>query len=158
MTGAMTSPAMRRWEISGEKFWQYEVKGGELLCEWGKIGGSGKQRSHKNFASEDLAKTEGFYLTTPDAVVRRQTADYLVRLAEATRELGGSLMVLGSPKQRDLLPGVTYEQARLSSGGFDKLEPEDIRFHQINAYAVARSALDLIEASIGRQVHWAFGP
>src|SRR3954463_6081954 len=58
-----------------------------------------------------LAKTEGFYLTTPDAVVRRQTADYLVRLAEATRDLGGSLMVLGSPKQRDLLPGVTYEQA-----------------------------------------------
>ncbi|MEJ7639032.1 MAG: TIM barrel protein, partial [Singulisphaera sp.] len=52
-----------------------------------------------------LAKTEGFYLTTPDAAVRRQTADYLVRLAEATRDLGGSLMVLGSPKQRDLLPG-----------------------------------------------------
>ena len=58
-----------------------------------------------------LAKTEGFYLTTPDAAVRRQTADYLVALAEATRDLGGSLMVLGSPKQRDLLPGVTYEQA-----------------------------------------------
>ena len=32
-------------------------------------------------------------------------------LAEATRDLGGSLMVLGSPKQRDLLPGVTYDQA-----------------------------------------------
>ena len=59
---------------------------------------------------------------------------------------------------QDISSGVTYEQARLSSGGFDKLEPEDIRFHQINAYAVARSALDLIEASIGRQVHWAFGP
>src|SRR3954469_10602753 len=58
-----------------------------------------------------LAKTEGFYLTTPDAAVRRQTADYLVKLAEATRDLGGTLMVLGSPKQRDLLPGVTYEQA-----------------------------------------------
>jgi len=58
-----------------------------------------------------LAKTEGFYLTTPDAAVRRKTADYLVALAEATRDLGGSLMVFGSPKQRDLLPGVTYEQA-----------------------------------------------
>ena len=58
-----------------------------------------------------LAKTEGFYLTTPDAAVRRRTADYLVKLAEATRDLGGSLMVFGSPKQRDLLPGVTYERA-----------------------------------------------
>jgi sugar phosphate isomerase/epimerase len=58
-----------------------------------------------------LAKTEGFYLTTPDAKARRATGDYLVALAEATRELGGSLMVLGSPKQRDLLPGVSYEHA-----------------------------------------------
>jgi sugar phosphate isomerase/epimerase len=58
-----------------------------------------------------LAKTEGFYLTTPDAAVRRKTADYLLALAEATRDLGGSLMVFGSPKQRDLLPGVTYDQA-----------------------------------------------
>ncbi len=58
-----------------------------------------------------LAKTEGFYLTTPDAAVRRRTADYLIALAEATRDLGGSLMVFGSPKQRDLLPGVSYGQA-----------------------------------------------
>lgn len=58
-----------------------------------------------------LAKTEGFYLTTPDATVRNRTADYLVELAEATRDLGGTLMVLGSPKQRDLLPGVSYDQA-----------------------------------------------
>jgi sugar phosphate isomerase/epimerase len=58
-----------------------------------------------------LARTEGFYLTTPDAAVRDQTGDYLVALAEATRALGGELMVLGSPKQRDLLPGVTSEQA-----------------------------------------------
>jgi sugar phosphate isomerase/epimerase len=58
-----------------------------------------------------LAKTDGFYLTTPDPSVRRKTADYLISLAEATRDLGGSLMVFGSPKQRDLLPGVSYDQA-----------------------------------------------
>src|SRR3954447_20039463 len=50
-----------------------------------------------------LAKTEGFYLSTPDAEVRRKTGDYLVALATATHNLGGELMVLGSPKQRDLL-------------------------------------------------------
>jgi sugar phosphate isomerase/epimerase len=58
-----------------------------------------------------LAKTEGFYLTSRDAAVRRATGDYLKALADATRDLGGSLMVLGSPKQRDLLPGVTDDQA-----------------------------------------------
>jgi sugar phosphate isomerase/epimerase len=58
-----------------------------------------------------LAKTEGYYLTTPDEAIRRRTGDYLIALAEATRDLGGTLMVLGSPKQRDLLPGVTLDEA-----------------------------------------------
>src|SRR5688500_2779440 len=58
-----------------------------------------------------LAKTEGFYLTTPDAGVRQRTADYLVALAQATRDLGGDLMVFGSPNQRSLLAGVTWDQA-----------------------------------------------
>jgi sugar phosphate isomerase/epimerase len=58
-----------------------------------------------------LAKTEGLYLTSPDRAVRGATAGYLAALAEATRDLGGSVMVLGSPKQRDLLPGVSYDRA-----------------------------------------------
>lgn len=58
-----------------------------------------------------LAKTEGFYLTTPDAAVRQKTLEYLKALTECCRDLGGSIMVFGSPKQRDLLPGVNYEQA-----------------------------------------------
>jgi sugar phosphate isomerase/epimerase len=58
-----------------------------------------------------LAKTDGFYLTSPDASVRARTADYLVALAAAARDLGGDLMVFGSPKQRSLLPGVTRDQA-----------------------------------------------
>jgi sugar phosphate isomerase/epimerase len=58
-----------------------------------------------------LAKTEGLYLTAPDAATRQRTAAYLVALAEATRDLGGSLMVFGSPKQRNLLPGVDYHRA-----------------------------------------------
>jgi sugar phosphate isomerase/epimerase len=58
-----------------------------------------------------LAKTEGFYLTSPDAAVRARTADYLVELARAARDLGGDLLVFGSPKQRSLLPAVTWDQA-----------------------------------------------
>jgi sugar phosphate isomerase/epimerase len=58
-----------------------------------------------------LARTEGFYLTSPDLTTRMKTAHYLIELARATRDLGGSVMVLGSPKQRDLLPGVDYHAA-----------------------------------------------
>lgn len=58
-----------------------------------------------------LAFTEGYYLTSPDAKTRRGTADYLGELARLCRDLGGSIMVLGSPKQRNLLPGVTYDEA-----------------------------------------------
>ncbi len=72
-----------------------------------------------------LAKTEGFYLTSPDAAVRERTGEYLVELAEATRDLGGSLMVFGSPKQRDLLPGVSYEQAfDFAAETFAKIMPK----------------------------------
>jgi sugar phosphate isomerase/epimerase len=58
-----------------------------------------------------LAKTEGFYLTSPDPAVRARTAGYLVELARAARDLGGDLLVFGSPKQRSLVQGVTWDQA-----------------------------------------------
>lgn len=58
-----------------------------------------------------LAKTNGYYLTSPDAAVRRATAEYLKQLARLCRDLGGSIMVFGSPLQRNLLPGVTMDQA-----------------------------------------------
>jgi len=58
-----------------------------------------------------LAFTEGFYVTTPDADVRRATSEYMGELARLCRDLGGKVLVLGSPMQRNLLPGVTHDQA-----------------------------------------------
>lgn len=58
-----------------------------------------------------LAKTTGFHLTTADAAVRRATATYLVDLARLCADLGGSIMVFGSPGQRSLQPGVTWQRA-----------------------------------------------
>ena len=58
-----------------------------------------------------LAKTTGYYLTTPDDAVRNSTADYLGELARLCRDLGGRVMVLGSPLQRNVLPGLTHAQA-----------------------------------------------
>jgi sugar phosphate isomerase/epimerase len=57
-----------------------------------------------------LAKTEGFHLTSPDAAVRRKTAEYFGDLARLCADLGGRIMVLGSPKQRDLAPGMNKAQ------------------------------------------------
>ena len=58
-----------------------------------------------------LAKTEGYYLTSPDPVMRQKTADYFLELIRLCADLGGHFMVLGSPLQRNILPDVTYEQA-----------------------------------------------
>lgn len=57
-----------------------------------------------------LAKTEGFHLTTPDDAIRHRTGEYLKELARLCRDLDGTIMVLGSPQQRNLLTGVSHEQ------------------------------------------------
>ena len=54
-----------------------------------------------------LAKTNGFHLTSPDAEVRRKTAEYLGHLARFCADLGGRIMVFGSPQQRNLAPGMS---------------------------------------------------
>jgi len=53
-----------------------------------------------------LAKTRGFHLTSADAAVRRRTVEYLGELARFCADLGGKVLVFGSPKQRDLAPGM----------------------------------------------------
>jgi sugar phosphate isomerase/epimerase len=58
-----------------------------------------------------LAKTEGLHLTSADSAVRRATADYLIELGHACADLGGELMVFGSPQQRSLPPAVTRQSA-----------------------------------------------
>ena len=64
-----------------------------------------------------LAKTEGFYLTTPDAKVRRKTAQYFGELARFCADLGGRVLVLGSPDQRNLLSGVSRADATEYAAG-----------------------------------------
>jgi sugar phosphate isomerase/epimerase len=58
-----------------------------------------------------LARTEGLHLTAADAGLRQRTADYLVELARGCRDLGGTLMVFGSPAQRRIPAGATRAQA-----------------------------------------------
>ena len=58
-----------------------------------------------------LVQAEGMYLTTPDATVRAATARYFTELVECCADLGGTRIIVGSPKQRDVIEGVSYEQA-----------------------------------------------
>jgi sugar phosphate isomerase/epimerase len=58
-----------------------------------------------------LAKTAGIHLTSPDKAVRQRTAEYFKELVALCSDLGGTIMVLGSPQQRKLLPGVAYNDA-----------------------------------------------
>jgi sugar phosphate isomerase/epimerase len=58
-----------------------------------------------------LAKTEGLHLTSADATVRKRTADYLVELAKCCRDVGGTILVFGSPAQRRIPPGSTHTEA-----------------------------------------------
>ena len=107
-----------------------------------------------------LAKTEGLYLTSPDSSVRAHTAAYLIALAEATAALGGTLMVLGSPKQRSLLPGVTIHEAydhavqvlkaampAIGAAGvqlcLEPLAPSETDF--LNSIAEARSVIERVD-------------
>jgi sugar phosphate isomerase/epimerase len=58
-----------------------------------------------------LAQAEGMYLTHSDPAVRKRTAEYFCELVQFCSDLGGQIIVVGSPKQRNIVKDVTYEQA-----------------------------------------------
>ena len=57
-----------------------------------------------------LAKTEGYHLTHPVQEIRQRTGEYLCELIRLCRDLGGKIMVFGSPLQRNLMKGVSEQQ------------------------------------------------
>ena len=58
-----------------------------------------------------LAKTTGYHLTTDDLSVRSKTREYFCALAQLCSDLGGKLMVLGSPLQRNFPATMEHEAA-----------------------------------------------
>jgi len=58
-----------------------------------------------------LVGPEGVHINHPDKAVRDRTAQYLIDLVNLCGDLGGKVMIFGSPKQRAVLEGVTYQQA-----------------------------------------------
>ena len=58
-----------------------------------------------------LIKTEGLYMTHTDPIIRKKTSNYFCDLVDFCSDLGASKLVVGSPKLRNLLPGVSFNQA-----------------------------------------------
>lgn len=58
-----------------------------------------------------LVSPEGLYVNHPDKAVRDRTASYFKALIHCCADLGGNKLVIGSPKQRNVMDGLTYDQA-----------------------------------------------
>lgn len=77
-----------------------------------------------------LAQTTGFHVNSPDAAVRERTTGHLADLIHLSADLGGGVMVFGSPKQRSVAEGLTYEQAwGYALETFQAIVPELERCH-----------------------------
>ncbi len=65
-----------------------------------------------------LVKPDGLSLTDPDAALRARTLEVMKRLTGLCAELGGKVLVHGSPKQRQIAPGESHASAlaRLQDG------------------------------------------
>lgn len=59
-----------------------------------------------------LVKPEGLSISSKDTELRKRTSDYLSKLVNFTSDIGGEIMVLGSPKQRMINQGQTYEEVK----------------------------------------------
>jgi sugar phosphate isomerase/epimerase len=106
-----------------------------------------------------LAKTSGLHLTSPDAPTRKATSEYLCDLARLCQELGGSVMVLGSPLQRKLAEGQSVNEGYMHAANvlravvktlqktgvkiaIEPLGPEETNF--VNTAADARRLQELV--------------
>lgn len=58
-----------------------------------------------------LVGPDGVHITHPDKEIRDFTAQYLIDLAHFCADVGGKVMIFGSPKQRSVEEGVAYDQA-----------------------------------------------
>lgn len=58
-----------------------------------------------------LVGPDDVYLNHPDAETRDRTAQYLIDLAHFCGDIGGKVMIFGSPKQRNVKDELTYDQA-----------------------------------------------
>jgi sugar phosphate isomerase/epimerase len=108
-----------------------------------------------------LAKTSGYHLTMDDAALRSKTRDYFIALSELCRDLGGKIMVLGSPLQRNFPATMSHQEAIANAAlllkqvvpalescnvriAVEPLGPQEGNF--LNHAAQARELIDMIDS------------
>ena len=58
-----------------------------------------------------LITPPGLHLCTPDDAIRRRTVEFAVHLAQLCAAMEGRILVWGSPKQRNVAPGQSFQEA-----------------------------------------------
>lgn len=58
-----------------------------------------------------LVGPDDVYLNHPDEAVRAHTAQYLIDLVQFCGDVGGKVLIFGSPKQRNVMAPLTYQQS-----------------------------------------------
>ena len=58
-----------------------------------------------------LVSPPGLYVNHPDAEIREETRDYFLALVNLCADLGGEVMVIGSPQQRNVMDPLSFEEA-----------------------------------------------
>jgi len=58
-----------------------------------------------------LAKPEGLHVSHPDESLRAKTQSYMDELIDFCADVGGDRMVIGSPRQRNVTSGLSFDQA-----------------------------------------------
>jgi len=104
-----------------------------------------------------LVKPEGLYINHPDDSIRKKTSKYMQDLIRFCGDIGGKVMVIGSPKQRNVMPGTSYEKAwSLAKEVFSESLPvaaergvtlciEPLSTAETNFITTAKEALRLVE-------------
>jgi sugar phosphate isomerase/epimerase len=105
-----------------------------------------------------LVGPDGMHITTDDESVRDTTVQYLKDLVDCCGELGGTRMIFGSPKQRNIAEGQSYEQAFSNARGvFEQILPkldeygitfcmEQLSTEETNFCHTAEQTVELIDA------------
>ncbi|MCM8806970.1 MAG: sugar phosphate isomerase/epimerase [Candidatus Omnitrophica bacterium] len=104
-----------------------------------------------------LVKPEGLSISSPDKNLRKKTSEYLSALVEFTSKIGGEIMVFGSPKQRKINEGQTYNEVKnylkeVIMPVLEKCEEKNIYFcieplarSETNFINKAEEAIEIIE-------------
>lgn len=104
-----------------------------------------------------LAGTSGLHLTSPDRKVREQTTSYLKALVQLCSDLGGHLLVLGSPNERSLAEGMSKAEGNRHATEIMRGVEEELSRHRVtlaleplgpeetNFINTAGSAVELID-------------